>query len=191
MAPDPYASALSLSRAGRYSEAARALQAIAAASGPHAALALYDLGRLRQRELGDPPGALRAYLRYERDYPHGPLAQEVLLSAIEIAVQRPDPEVALAQMNRFLDEHPDGERAPEIHLLRGNLYRGRGDLRRALRDYGDAKGPGVEEEGLYYGAWCQQKLGDADAAAESLRDYERRFPHGAHAREVQAALRGQ
>jgi TolA-binding protein len=193
MAPDPYAQAVALSRSGQYDAAAQALDAIAGGHGLHADLALYDLARLRQRHLGDPSGALAALVLYEKEYPHGSLAQEVELSAIELELGRSSLDGALSQMDRFLDEHPDSERAPEVHLLRGNVLRQRGDCRGALREYRHVRGDsqGLEDDdGLYYTAFCQQKLGKQEDAAESLRDYQQRFPNGHHVAEVRAALQG-
>jgi ferric-dicitrate binding protein FerR (iron transport regulator)/TolA-binding protein len=190
MAPDPYSQAVTLSRSGQYDAAAQTLEAIAGSHGQHADLALYDLARLRQRHLGDPVGALAALVRYEKEYPHGSLTQEVELSAIELDLGRSDFPAALVQMNRFLDEHPDSERAPEVHLLRGNVLRGRGDCQGALREYRRARGDGVEDDAIYFTAFCQQKLGRQDDAAESLHDYLRLLPNGHHVVEVRAALQG-
>ncbi|MHB8420886.1 MAG: outer membrane protein assembly factor BamD [Myxococcales bacterium] len=190
VAPDRYAEAVSLSRSGRYHEAEQALEAIAGSRGPHADLALYDLGRLRQTRLGDAAGALRAFVRYEAEYPKGSLAQEVELSAIEIELGRDDLPGALSQMQRFLAEHPDSERAPEVHVLRGDALRQRGDCRGALREYARGGGSGREDDALYFTAFCQQRLGEAEDAADSLRNYLKTFPNGHHLREVRAALGG-
>ena len=189
-AADPYAQAVELSRSGRYTEAAVALAAIADGHGAHADLALYDLARLRKRYLRDPAGALQALLRYEQEYPQGSLAQEVELSAIELELDASDLTASLAQMNRFLEAHPDSERAPEVHLLRGNVFRRRGDCQSALREYRQSAGDGRDDDSLYYTAYCQQTLGQSDDAASSLRDYLDRYPHGRHAVEARAALSG-
>ncbi len=188
-AADPYPRALALARAGKAREAADALAVIVAARGPHADLALYDLARLRRRELGDSPGAIRALLQYERDYPGGPLSQEVELSAIELLLSAPDLPRARAQMDRFLARHPESERAPEVHLLRGNLLRGSGRCKEALPDYRQAQGDGTDDDALYFRAYCEQQLGRTADAARSLHDYLARFPRGRHAAEVHAALR--
>jgi TolA-binding protein len=187
-APDAYSEALTLSHGGHYQDAAQALEDVAQRGLPHADLALYDLAELRKKQLHDPAGALQAYLRYEREYPRGSLAQEVELSAIELDLKASALPDALAQVDRFLGENPASERAPEIHQLRGNLLRTRGDCAGAIEEYRAAKGEGLDDDSLYFTAWCQQRLGQAAEAASSLREYLKRFPHGLHAGEVRTAL---
>ncbi len=188
LAPDPYVEALALSHSGRYREAAQALEVIAVRGLPHAQNALYDLAALRKKQLHDPSGALQTYLRYEQEYPGGSLLQEVELSAIELELKASAFPAALAQVDRFLAEHPGSERAPEVHQLRGNLLRERGDCAGAIGEYRAARGDGLDDDSLYFTAWCQQRLGQGAEAASSLRDYLARFPHGLHVREVGAAL---
>jgi TolA-binding protein len=187
---DAYSSAVALMHDGRNEDAAREFELIAQGHGAHAGLALVELARLRQRRLGDPDGALRAYLRYEKEYPEGALMQEVELSVIELRLERSDLAGALSQMDRFLDEHPNSEKAPEVHLLRGNVLRDRGDCKGAIREYRHVTGATIEDDALYFTAACQQKLGNEDEAAGTLRDYVTRFPSGRHLREAQQALTG-
>src|SRR5262249_32728861 len=122
-AQDEYARAVSLLRSRLYSEATAAFENVAAAHGAHADLALYELGRIEQLHLGNSDRALTAYLRYQREYPHGTLLHEVELSTIELKLQRRELDDARDLMNRFLDHHPKSERAPEVHLLRGDVLR--------------------------------------------------------------------
>jgi TolA-binding protein len=183
--------ALALCQSGRYKDAALALDAISKARGPHAELALYHVAQVQQRQLGNPAEALEDYLRYERQYPKGALIQETELSVIELQLQRSALKDALGQMDRFLAEHPDGERSPDVHLLRGNLLRQRGDCRAALRDYELARGNGLaEDDAVFFSATCEQQLSQSDAAALLLREYLRRFPAGHHAAQARAALEG-
>jgi tetratricopeptide (TPR) repeat protein len=188
LAPDPYVDALALSHSGRFRDAAQALDLIAQRGLPHADLALYNLAELRKKQLHDPAGALQAYLRYEQQYPAGSLVQEVELSAIELNLKASAFPAAMSQIDRFLSDHGDSERAPEVHQLRGNLLRERGDCGGAIGEYGAAKGDGLDDDSLYFTAWCQQKLGKGPEAASCLREYLQRFPHGLHVHEVQAAL---
>ncbi|HEX4620389.1 MAG TPA: tetratricopeptide repeat protein, partial [Myxococcaceae bacterium] len=185
---DSFKQAVRMSRSGLYGQAADLFEAVASRPGSNAGLALYEYGRLQQLHLGHPAIALVAYHRYEREYPVGPLVQEVELSAIELELASKDPDGALAEIDRFLGQFPRGERAPDVHLLRGNLLRERGDYKGALTEYAHARSPRIEDDAMYFSAFCQQQLGRADEAAASLRDYQKRFPAGRHAAEVHRAL---
>lgn len=190
--PDVYADAVALTRSGHYQAAAAALEQVVREHREHADLALYDLSRLRMTHLGDAPGALAALRSYEAEYPHGPLSQEVELSAIELTLASQDLDEALAQMSRYLTEHGQSERAPQISFLRGNVLRERGDCEHAIKAYRRAAvrpSTGlVADDGMYFTAFCEQQLGRGTAAADTLRAYLRRFPDGRHAAEARAAL---
>ena len=108
---------------------------------------------------------------------------------IEIELGRPDPGAALADIDRFLSSYPDSERASEVYWLRGNLLRDRGDFGGALQSYRRVHG-GREAEALYSEAVCQERLGQTDAAAETLRAYLHRFPSAGHAADARRALGG-
>jgi TolA-binding protein len=185
---DPYTRAVALSRAGLHAEAAEAFENVANGHAPHADLALAALGRIEQVQLGRSDRALAAYLRYQREFPRGTLSQEVALSTIELQLQRHELDAARAQMNRFLEQFAGSERAPEVHLLRGDVLREQGDCRHALDDYARASGPAQADDALYFTAWCQQHLGRRDDAAQSCVEYLRRFPQGRHAGEARTAL---
>ena len=190
-APDGYATALAMARNGNPLAAADAFRQIVESKGAHADLALYELGHLRQQRLADPQGALEAYRQYETEYPHGTLSQEVALSVIEIRLQQENLTGALDEIDHFLDAHGNSERAPEVHLLRGDVLRQRGDDRGAVAEYKRAQKTGsgeVAEEGLYRAASCLERLGDSEAASEALHDYLTRYPAGRHARDAKAAL---
>jgi ferric-dicitrate binding protein FerR (iron transport regulator)/TolA-binding protein len=184
-----YADAVSLSKSGRYEEAAKALESLTESQGAHADLALYELGRLRQRELKDLAGADKAFRQYRASYPGGSLGQEVELSLIEVEIARNQRDAALGDLTHFLSEHPTSERGPEMHLLRGNLLREKGDCRSAIDEYRSiAEVPALGGDALYFTAWCQRKLGQLDEAESSLKTYLVRFPEGAHAAEARDAL---
>jgi tetratricopeptide (TPR) repeat protein len=188
--PDLYAQARRLEAHGDYAAAAAVLQQAIAQQSDHTDLALYELGRLRQRELGDPAGALEAFQHYRAGYPKGSLSQEVDLSIIETELARAQLAPAFAELGRFLDRYPDSERAPEVHLLRGNVLRQRGECAPAIEEYRQSQRGAFADDALYFTAFCERQLGRSDAAASSLRDYLRRFPEGLHQREARAALGG-
>jgi TolA-binding protein len=150
------------------------------------------LGRLRQHRLRDPQGALEVFETYRRTYPNGSLLPEVDLAVLEVEVAAGHRDQALAESVRFLASHPASERTVEVHLLRGDLLRERGDYRSALAEYRQvnvATSAPFAEDALFETAYCQRKVGDTAAARESLRQYRQRYPSGAHRDEVAKALR--
>jgi tetratricopeptide (TPR) repeat protein len=187
-ANDAYATALTLRNQGRFVQAAELLEQVAASHDTRSSVALAELGRLQQRNLGQAARALETYDRYQREYPRGTLVQEVRLSAIELELQRQAYDSALERMNTFLAEHANSERAGEVHVLRANVLRERGDCRRALTDYAQASAPAQADDALYFTAWCHQHLGERDEAAASFSSYLARFPSGRHAPQARAAL---
>jgi TolA-binding protein len=185
---DVFKQAVAYSRAGLYAEAATAFEAVINAHGPRAELAIIELGRLQQLHLGLADKALATYLRYQREYPHGTFLQEVALDVIELQLQRHELDAAREQMNKFLDRFSKSERAPEVHLLRGDVLREQGDCRHAIDDYAKATAPAQADDALYFTAWCQQRLSRRDEAAAGFAEYLRRFPEGRHAAQARAAL---
>jgi outer membrane protein assembly factor BamD (BamD/ComL family) len=185
---DPYAHAVALRRGHLYDEAANAFETVANAHGAHAEIALVELAELEQKHLNHPERALAAYQRYQHDFPHGPLLQEVELSTIELQLQLHKLDAARDQMNHFLDRYPSNERAAEVRLLRADVLREQGDCKHALDDYAKATGPAQADDALYFTAWCQQHLGRRDDAATSFSEYLRRFPAGRHEAQARAAL---
>lgn len=192
--PDDYALALSMVRAGHRPEAAALLEQVAEEKGKHADLALYELGRLRQRFLGDPAGAAKAFELYRERYPSGALRQEVDLSLVESLLSAGDRDRALAETGSFLAAHPGSERAGEVQKLRGDVRREKGDCDGALDDYRAAlRGelPAAAADGaLYFTAWCEQRIGKTERSRATLEDYLNRFPAGAHRQEAKRALSG-
>jgi TolA-binding protein len=186
----PLEQALDLVRSYRYPEAERALEALSSGGGPGADIALYELANVRRRYLGDVAGALAALQRYQTAYPQGALLQETEISMIELELASPDPGAALSQINRFLSAYPNSERTPEVYWLRGNLLRAHRDFAGALESYQRVQGGDREEEALYFRAVCQERLGQIDAAAETLRTYLQRFPSASHAADARRALAG-
>ena len=190
-----YADGLALERSGQLQAAAEEFIQAEKNDPAHADVALYALGRLRQHRLRDPQGALEAFERYRRTYPSGPLLPEVDLAVLEVEIASGRRDQALAESVRFLASHPASERTVEVHLLRGDLLRERGDCRSALAEYrqvdvaASAPFAPFSEEALFETAYCERKLGVAAAARERLRQYQLRFPAGTHRDEVAKALR--
>jgi TolA-binding protein len=179
--PDPYAEALALERRGDHRLAASKLQAALASNVGPRDLELYHLALLRQRHLDDPRGALEALLSYRKSFPSGGLRQEVDVSIIESRLALKQTDEALTESAAFLARYPQNERADEMHFMRGDLLRLRGDCAGALAEYRAVlRGPALEDS-LYYAAYCIGELGQSDVATTALKDYLRRFPNGKHA----------
>ncbi|MBS2032410.1 MAG: tetratricopeptide repeat protein [Deltaproteobacteria bacterium] len=185
---DHYARALELAQQGHAREAAGLLQQVVDAHEPRADLALYELGRLRQRSLGDLPGALDAFERYQSSYPRGALNQEVAISTIEVQLALQKPGAALESLDGFLAHYPGSERAHEMRLLRANLHRDRRDWSEAIDDYRKLEGTPSAAEALFFTAFCQRQSGDLAGAEASLRAYLERHPQGPRRAEVEQAL---
>lgn len=188
--PEPalYETAVQLARDGRYEEAATAFKEVAAHDGPRAELALYGLGRIQQANLGRPREALATFERYRRHYPRGTMIQEVEISTIELQLQQRDYTAALASMGSFLARHPSSERSAEVHLLRGNIERERGNCGAALDDYALATTGAHTDDAVFFTGWCQQHLGRTELARRTWRGYLTRFPSGRHVSKAKAAL---
>jgi TolA-binding protein len=185
---DPYAEALALERRGEHRQAASKLQAALDSNVGPRDLELYHLALLRQRHLDDPQGALDALLSYRKSFPNGGLRPEVDMSVIESRLSLRQTDAALAESAAFLSRYPQNERADEMHFMRGDLMRLRGDCAGALAEYHAVlRGPAYEDA-LYYAATCIGDLGQSDAAATALRGYLDRFPNGKHARAAREAV---
>jgi TolA-binding protein len=187
---DPYETAVKLEKERRYQEAAGLLEQVANAHGERSELALAELGFVEQKNLNQASRALDTLTQYERDYPRGSMIAEVELSVIELELARSKKTEALTQMRKFLAEHPGNERAPEVHLLEGNVLREQGDCQGAVTQYAQATSPALQDDALYFTAWCQQQLGHAADAEASMHRYQNEFPNGRHAAQVKEALQG-
>ena len=96
-------------------------------------MALYELARLRRDVLGDADGALAALGDYRQRFPAGSLRNEVEVSRIELLARLKRGPEALEASERLLGTPGGRERAAELRLLRGNVYRAAGSLREARR----------------------------------------------------------
>jgi TolA-binding protein len=184
---DDYAQALQLEHTGRAAAAASLLARLVREHAPRSDLALYELGRLDQRALGDLAAARDAFAEYKAEYPSGALRQEVALSAIEVDLAL-DPPHAAKGIQEFLARYPHNERAREMRFIRANILREAGSCSAALADYQALQGTEYASEALFFTACCQREIGDLAAAERTLRSYLDRYPSGLHRAEVERAL---
>lgn len=179
---------------------------IAAAGDPRAALscyqnqvaqgglageaAQYEIARLWRDALRDPARALAAFREQRSRFPGGVLAIEADLSIIELLPRLDRHAEALTESERFLKEHPGGERRGEIHLLRGNIYReALRDLGHAEREYAlgsEARGR-AGDESRFLRAVCLETLGKNQEARKAYESYLAQ-PRTAHAADAKKRL---
>lgn len=100
--------------------------------------AAYERGRILRDVQHRPDDALEAWRACRAEHPHGVLRPEVDLSIFETLVRGHDVTGALSEGTAFLSRYPQSERRSEVARLVGDLYRGRGDLRRAVQAYDQA-----------------------------------------------------
>jgi TolA-binding protein len=130
----------------------------------------------------DAPAALAALDDYLTRFPAGVLAPEARVARVDALLMLGRADEALRALDALpLDAH---RRSTELQLIRGEL-RARTDCGRAEPDFTAvlARAPAapLEERALYGRASCRSAQGDAGGAANDLRAYVGRFPHGAHA----------
>jgi hypothetical protein len=142
--------------------------------------ALYEVARLRRDVLGDAEGALAALRDSRARFPRGMLRHEVDLSIVELLPKLNRHGEALEEIGRLLAEGHGEERAAELHVLRGNVYREvLEDFVRAERDYAaaeDERAPIVGEATFLRGV-CLQALGQTPQARVA---FERYLASGSH-----------
>lgn len=108
-------------RSGEYKSAAQRYESLARGAGIDAEWALYRLGKLRARYLGDRSGALAAWREHRRRFPAGSLRQEVDLSIVEALVRLGQNQEALVEAERFLAQYPASERRDELARIKERL----------------------------------------------------------------------
>lgn len=167
---------------GKHRGAIAAFEEVVEIGGAHAELAVYELGRVTQRYLGDNDAAIRWLRTYQRRFPDGALRQEIELSLIESSVARP--EQALQLIDAFLVTYQRSERRHEVRLLRANILRGKSDFGGALSEYervlGGKPRPALADDATYFAALCEAKLGRLEASKRRLEAYLERFVAGKH-----------
>jgi len=142
-------------------------------SGLGAEMALYEVARLRRDVLADPTGALAALAEYRRRFPAGALRREADMSQLELLLQLGRSDEALRQSDELLSSSSSGERAAELHLLRGNILRkAQSRFADAEHEYQLAERAGARGgEVTYFRALCLEALGRAPEAAALFRQY--------------------
>jgi ferric-dicitrate binding protein FerR (iron transport regulator) len=120
------------------------LRVQAAGAGLRAQIALFHIGRINQEDLGEPAAALATYEELRRRFPRGPLRAESDLSIVQLLATTGRHGEALDESAALLARGSSPERAGELHLLRGDLYReALQDLAQAEREYRLAAEAGV------------------------------------------------
>jgi tetratricopeptide (TPR) repeat protein len=143
-------------------------------SGRASEMALYEAGRVRRDELGDVAGALEAFEQYRTRFPNGMLRSEADLSIVELLPKLGRHREALDEIGRLLTRAGGQERAAELYLLRGNIFREvLEDFAGAERDYAAAEAALAPEAGeaTFFRGVCLQALGRAAEARAAFERY--------------------
>ena len=164
---------LSLARRGQTRDAEACFLKRAEGSGLGAEMALYEVARLRRDVLADAPGALSALAEYRRRFPTGSLRREADMSQLELLLQLGRSDEALKQSDELLSSSSSGERAAELHLLRGHVLRkAQSRFADAEREYELAESAGARGgEVSYFRALCFEALGREPEAAALFAKY--------------------
>lgn len=147
------------------------------------------------RQQNDPRAALATLDRYAQAFPHGVLETEAQRTRVEAVIQLGDLKTALALLEgKAALSDPLG---PDLLLTRAELRAAAGRFREALADFNtvvdSAAGPhvaGGDERALYGRAVCLGRLAQDERARIDLHAYQKRFPNGRFAAEVQRLLTG-
>lgn len=161
-----------------------------AGTGLDAETALLEVARLRRDVLGDSRSALNALETYRRRFPNGSLRSEADLAHVVLLTRLGRHDEALTESQDLLDSPNGRERAVELHLLRGNVYRkSLGNVARAAQEYAKAEQlDGSNSEATYLLGKCLDELGDSGAATRAYRRYLDKAPAGKRAGEVRERL---
>jgi hypothetical protein len=153
-------------------------RAQAAGAGLRAQNALFHIGRITEEDLREPSVALATFRELRLRFPRGPLRVETDLSIVQLLAATGRPREALEESAALLAQGSGAERAAELHLLRGNLYReALGDLAQAEREYRLASEPALTapeadlDQALFLHAVTLEALGRHREAAEGYRRY--------------------
>ncbi|HEX6273023.1 MAG TPA: FecR family protein, partial [Polyangiaceae bacterium] len=188
--PRPAPDCRELARDGEAKRAEDCYLERSAGVGLEAETALLEVARLRRDVLADPSGALSALERYRVRFPNGSLRGEADIARVVLLSRLGRPRDALAESQRLLDSPNGSERAFELRLLRGNVYRkGLGDTALAAAEYAKAETlEGAGAEAAYLLGSCLEELGDDEGASSAYRRYLAKSPKGKRADDVRRRL---
>lgn len=192
LAGNPAPDCLSLARQGQTREAEACFLERAQGSGLTAEMALYEVARLRRDVLADADGALSALAEYRKRFPAGSLRREADMSQLELLLQLGRSDDALKQSDELLASSASGERAAELHLLRGHILRKQSRFAAAAREYELAEAARARGgEATYFRALCLEALGRASEAAALFAKYleQPQRPYAEDARHRMARLK--
>ena len=165
---------LAFAREKRSRDAEACFREQASKPGISGEMALFELARLRGDVLSDPAGALAALDEHRQRFPSGSLRGEVDVSHVELLARSGRRQEALLESAHLLETETGRERAVELRLLRGGIYRnGLKDLRSAEREYAAAERAGGARSGdaAYQRGACLEELGELEAARAAYRRY--------------------
>jgi tetratricopeptide repeat protein len=168
------ANCLDFARKGEPRSAELCFNQQAAGAGLSAEMALYEMARLRRDVLRDATGALGALDEYRQRFPRGTLRNEVNISRVELLSQLGRGREALRESEALLDSASGRERAAELHVLRGNVFRhDLADLAAAILEYAQAEpfGGSLGAEASRLRGMSLEAMGDRDGALAAYRRY--------------------
>jgi len=180
---DPCAAGAADARRGCYLRASRG-------SDLAAQNAAYLLGQLQSKQ-GDLPGAVAAWQRYQRRFPHGVLWPEAASGVLAAHLAEQQWPAALAAADAYLARVGRGDRAAEVSLIRADVMLDHlGRPRDALRAYRALVDPGVPEavraEATFGRARAAEALGLRAEARAAFASYLSAWPNGPHAAEARS-----
>ena len=180
---------LGFARRGQTRDAEACFLKRAEGSGLGAEMALYEVARLRRDVLADAPGALAALAEYRSRFPSGSLRREADMSQLELLLQLGRSDEALKQSDELLSSSSSGERAAELHLLRGHILRkAQSRFADAEHEYELAESAGARGgEVTYFRALCLEALGRVPEAAALFTQYLQQ-PQRAYAEDARRRL---
>jgi hypothetical protein len=173
-AVDARVDCMDMARQGEPRAAEQCFGQRASGSGLSAEMALYEMARLRRDVLRDGAGALSALDDYRQRFPQGSLRHEIDITRVELLSDLGQGRQALRESEALLASATGRERAAELHMLRGNIYRhDLSDWKSAAEEYAQAEtfGGRVGAEATRLRGVSLEALGDSEGALAAYRRY--------------------